>query len=104
MDEATITELLKQTQSTDGGSTSLLNLDSLMQALAPFMLTLTIVSILITVLYVISVISKWRANKAIVDIRKLLIEMNEREKLHVSPSPSAAPVPQVQTLDSSEKS
>lgn len=65
-----------------------------MQSLAPYILALTIVSILITILYFVSVIAKWRANKAVVDIKKLLIEMNERDKARdrVAPQPPTVPI------------
>lgn len=97
MDEATLTQLLNSANSSSGGS-SLFDINAIMQSLAPFMIGLTVVSIVITVLYLISVINKWRANKAIVDIKKLLIEMNERDKMRnmipatpVTPEPPATP-------------
>lgn len=83
MTDETLTQLL--TETTTGG-TSLFDVDSIMQQLAPFIWALTIVSLLITVLYLFSLISKWRTNKAIIDIKKLLVEMNERDKLRAIPA------------------
>jgi ATP/ADP translocase len=78
MDEATLTQLL---ESASGANTaSLFDLDALIQALAPFMIAMTALSILLVALYIVSIISKWRANRAIIDIKKLLIQMNERDK------------------------
>lgn len=92
MDEATLTQLLNSAGT--GSGTSLLDVNSIVQALAPFILALTVVSILITVLYVASVIGKWRANKAVVDIKKLLIEMNERDKMRDGASPTRIAPPE----------
>lgn len=80
MDEATLTQLLNSAQSAGGTSTPLIDINAIMATLAPYMIAMTAVSVLIMILYVVSVIGKWRANKAMLDIRKLLIEMNERDK------------------------
>ncbi|MGB4967324.1 MAG: hypothetical protein WBO35_03935 [Candidatus Saccharimonadales bacterium] len=81
MDEATLTQLLNTVNSTsEGGTASLFDIDAIIQSLAPYILAMTVVSALIMILYLVSVIGKWRANKAMLDIRKLLIEMNERDK------------------------
>lgn len=92
MDEATVNALLQSTTA-GGDASSLLNMDALLQSLAPFFLAMTLVSALLVVLYLISIISKWRANKAIIDIKKLLVEMNERDKArHPAPvSPTTPP-------------
>ncbi len=97
MDEATLTELLKNAQVSTGDTSSLFDINALIQTFAPFMLALTVVSILITVLYIISVISKWRTHKAIMDMRKLLIEMNERDKLRAPQAPVQPPTPPTTT-------
>jgi hypothetical protein len=97
MDEATLQQILKSVDTSGTGSStgSLFDINSIMQSLAPYMIALTIVSVLITILYMVSVIAKWRANKAVVDIKKLLIEMNERDKARdrAAPvSPATAPI------------
>ena len=84
MDESTINQLLGGTSGGTSAASSL-NLNSIMSSLAPFMIALTVVSILITVLYFVSIINKWRANKAIIDIKKILTEMNERDKVRLAP-------------------
>lgn len=95
MDTETITKLLNS--SGGGASTSLLpDFDTIMKSLAPYMIALTVVSILFTLLYLVSVINKWRANKAIIDIKKTLIEMNERDKLRMAQTVmTTAPAPVV---------
>lgn len=80
MDEATLTQLLNSAQGSGGTGTPLIDINAIMASLAPYMIAMTVVSGLIAILYIFSVISKWRANKAMLDIRKLLIEMNERDK------------------------
>lgn len=96
MDEATLQQLLKTVDTSGTGSStgSLFDINAIMQSLAPYMIALTIVSVLITILYMVSVIAKWRANKAVVDIKKLLIEMNERDKARdrVTPAPAITPI------------
>lgn len=99
MDEATLQQILKSVDTSGTGSStgSLFDINSIMQSLAPYMIALTIVSVLITILYMVSVIAKWRANKAVVDIKKLLIEMNERDKARdrVAPIPPITPIKDV---------
>lgn len=94
MDEATITQLLNQVNGgTSTGTSSLFDVGTIMKSLAPYVIALTAVSIVITVLYLFSVINKWRADKAIVDIKKILIEMNERDKSRM-PQDAAMPTPE----------
>jgi len=75
----TITQALTGAETGTTG-TSGVDLGSLMSSLAPFILGSTIITVVIVILYAFNVISKYRANKAILDIKKLLIEMNERDK------------------------
>lgn len=82
MDTETLNQLLEQANSGTGTSISPIpDINAIMQSLAPYMIALTVVSALFTLLYLISVISKWRANKAVLDMKKILMEMNERDKL-----------------------
>lgn len=83
MDASTLTQLLNSTNSGTGIS-PLPDFNAIMKSLEPFLIALTVVSVLITVLYLFSVINKWRANKAIIDIKKIVIEMNERDKLRMA--------------------
>lgn len=94
----TITQVLTGTST---GGTSGFDLNSLMSSLAPFILGSTILTALLVILYAVSVIGKYRANKAILDIKKVLIEMNERDKFRdgmskspdiESSTPKAAPI------------
>jgi|GEM_PF-6878349 len=100
MDTGTLTQLLNGTDTGTGSASPLFDLSSLTSSLAPFILGSAVVTIVLVILYAISVISKWRANKAILDMKKILIEMNERDKLRVeilhphdtpTPAPPAAP-------------
>ena len=93
MDESTLMQLLNSTGTDSGTATSLFDMDALMESLAPFMLAMTVISVLLVILYLVSIINKWRANKAILDIKKLLIEMNERDRLRYGvdvPQPAVA--------------
>lgn len=63
---------------------------ALIEPLMPYLIALTIISIIITFLYLVSLIEKWRANKAIIESRNILREMNERDKARGAP---VAPLP-----------
>ena len=81
MDATTLQSLLDASSGTSSGSlNSLIDINAIIQPLMPYLIALTIASILITVLYLISVIQKMRANKAILETRDILREMNERDK------------------------
>ena len=57
----------------------------------PYVIVLTIVSIIITILYLISIIQKIRVNSAILEIRKLVRELNERDAQRSVPQVSQEP-------------
>lgn len=71
MDSSDITSLLGS--SSGGGSP--FNLDSIIQSLMPFMIILTVLSVLLTLLYGWSVFQRWRVNHAIIEIRDILRDM-----------------------------
>ncbi len=75
----------------DGSSSnpaSLLDPAKLLAPLMPFIIGFTILSIVLTVLYIISLIDRWRANRAMIEMRNILREMNERDEAR-SGHPSA---------------
>ena len=72
-----------------GSTTSLFDPAKLLEPLMPFIIALTVVSVIITILYIISIIDKWRQGRAILDMRNILREMNERDKARSSqPDPT----------------
>ncbi len=81
-----------------GSSTSLFDPAKLIEPLMPFIIALTIVSILITILYVISIIDKWRQGRAIIETRNILREMNERDKARSSQPVAPANYPKAGTV------
>jgi hypothetical protein len=102
MDDASLQQLLKSVEGGTSSSTSgsLFNIDTIMKSLTPYIIALTAVSILITILYLISVVNKWRVNKAILDMKKLLIEMNERDKMRGNPAViTESPIPHTAPTD-----
>lgn len=97
----TDTSNLSQLQSLLGTSSgsdtgmSLVNTDAIMKSLMPLIIIGTVVSILITIAYLLNVVQHFRANRAIIETRDILREMNEREKAREAPAaPSPAPATQ----------
>lgn len=76
-----LTTLLNQAQ----GDGTLPSIDTLSRMLMPFMIVLTILSIVMTVLYILHLVRKHRIDSAILESRDILREMNEREKATVQP-------------------
>ena len=74
MDAATLQSLLNET-SGSGGTSSLFDINALIAPLMPYIIMLTVVSFVITILYFVSVVQKWRANAAIIEIRDILRDM-----------------------------
>lgn len=64
----------------DTDASSLLDPTALLAPLMPFIVAITVVSVLISVLYVINVITTYRSHKATIETRDILREMNERDK------------------------
>jgi hypothetical protein len=81
MDADTLQSLLNSSSSSSSNSlSSLIDINAIIQSLIPYLIALTVVSILLTILYLISIIQKMRANKAILETRDILREMNERDR------------------------
>ena len=83
MDPATlqqINDLLGNTNSGSNSSGGLFDINTILQPLMPFIYLLTAVSTLITILYLMNAITTWRSQRAILEMRKILREMNERDK------------------------
>lgn len=83
MDSATLQQIndLLGNSNSPGSSGGLFDINAILQPLMPFMIGLSVVSILITILYLINAITAYRSQRAILEMRKLLREMNERDKL-----------------------
>ena len=95
--------LLNATNGSSGNSSlsSLIDVNALVQPLMPYLITLSIVSCIITLLYAVSIIQKWRANKAIIETRDILREMNERQKAAADPSQLTASETAVKSVEPS---
>jgi hypothetical protein len=50
----------------------------------PFLILITVVSLLIGVLYVFNAVTTYRSHKAMIETRDILREMNERDKARSS--------------------
>ena len=59
---------------------SLFDPAKLIEPLMPFIIISTVIFGALAVLYLVSVINSWRANRAIIEMHKILREMNERDK------------------------
>ncbi len=94
-----LTELLGGQSS--GGS--LLNFDALIAAAMPFMIIVTVLTFLLTALYCVSVVNKWRANRAIVEIRDMLRDFHTERFPQAVPEPQSAPAPEQVATASDEK-
>ncbi|MBP6037793.1 MAG: hypothetical protein KA604_00450 [Candidatus Saccharimonas sp.] len=75
-------------QSAGGG---LFDINAILEPLMPFIIGLTIVSVIITILYIMNVITAWRSQRAIIDMHRILKEMNERDKARSIVSTIEAP-------------
>jgi len=75
---------------TQSNGTPLVDINKTMEQLMPLMIVLTVLSIVLTVLWIIHIIQRMRVNKAILETRDLLREMNEREKKDTEPNKPAA--------------
>lgn len=66
------------------------DINTLLAPLMPYVIGLSIVSVLITILYLMNAITTYRSQRAVLEIRKILREMNERDKAR---TPVIPPVP-----------
>lgn len=85
MDTSTLQSLLGG----ESPAVSLFDPAKLLEPLMPFIVIFTVLSILLTLLYLVSIVQKWRANNAVIEIRNILREMNARQK-PAAPSIDAA--------------
>lgn len=87
-----IQSLLGNQSPTAGAGMSLLDTDAIIKALMPVTIIATAVSVLIALLYLFSIIQRFRVDRAILESRNLLREMNERDKSRqTAPAPTPAP-------------
>lgn len=67
---------------------------SIQEALAPFILLSVIITVIFAVLYIVSLVRRWKVEQAILDIQKTIHEMNERDKARSTPvAPVVSPPP-----------
>ena len=66
-------------------------MSSLTDAMVPFILLSFVITLLFVVLYVVSMIRRRKLENAILDMQKVLHEMNEREKARSTPRPMSDP-------------
>ena len=88
MDAATLQSLLNESSGSSGTS-SLFDINALIAPLMPYIIILTVVSFVITILYFVSVVQKWRANAAIIEIRDILRDMRAQAQTEPSVVTSA---------------
>ena len=61
-------------------SSGLFDQTTLLAPLMPFIILITVASILIGVLYILNMITTYRSHKATIEMRDIMREMNERDK------------------------
>ena len=61
-------------------SSGLFDPTTLLAPLMPFIILITVASILIGVLYILNMITTYRSHKATIEMRDIMREMNERDK------------------------
>lgn len=90
MDSSEIDQLseLLGGQSSEG---SLINFDALIAAVMPFVIIVTILTFVLTALYCVSIVNKWRANRAIIEIRDMLRDFHTERFPQVVPTPEPTP-------------
>lgn len=74
--------LLSQTQN----GTSLIDINKIMAPLMPFIIVLSVLSVVITILWIVHLVQKIRVDKAILETRDIVREINEREKVKAPPT------------------
>ena len=72
------------------GSSNLLDPTALLAPLMPFLVLITVASILIGILYILNMITTYRSHKATIEMRDIMREMNERDKAR-SPKSNITP-------------
>lgn len=82
--------LLGGDSSATGGS--LLDPSALLAPLMPFVILLTVASIVIGILYILNMITTYRSHKATIEMRDIMREMNERDKARSPDTGTKPPV------------
>lgn len=99
-DNSTLSDLQSLLGGGSGGGPSLIDTDAIIKAMMPITIILTIVSIVISILYIVSIVHRIRVSKATIETRDILREMNERDKArNVPASASTVPVEKATPLD-----
>lgn len=82
-------------QSSSGSGVSLFDTNALLKALMPLTIIATIMSIIIAILYLFNIIQRMRVDRAVIESRNILREMNAREKAKETSveAPVQAPAP-----------
>ena len=88
MDSTALQSLLDSSSTGDASLVPSVNFN--LDFIKPYVIALMVLSILLTILFIINVITHIRVNRAILDIRKIVTEMNERQK--GGPNTQTAPV------------
>jgi hypothetical protein len=76
-----------------GGGASLIDTDAIIKAMMPITIILTVLSVIIALLYIASLIQRIRVDRATLESRNILREMNERDKARSAPAPVVAAEP-----------
>lgn len=72
----------------NGLSGGLIDTQALIASLMPYVYGFFVISILITIFYLVNVVTTWRSHRAVIDMRNILREINERDKARDTPSRS----------------
>ncbi len=93
-DNSTLSELqsLLGGNASDNSGVSLLDTDAIIKAMMPITIVLTVLSVIIALLYIVSLIQRMRVTRATLESRDILKEMNERDKARTA-SPVVTPSP-----------
>lgn len=87
MDPTTLQQIndILGNNNSSGSNSGLFDINSIIAPLMPYIIGLTIVSVLITVLYLMNVVTAYRSQRAILEMRKILREINERDRARSLP-------------------
>ena len=83
-----LSNILNGQMPSGAGGSSLFQLPSgLVTVLTIGSIVVTVLSVVIMILYLVSLVRRWKVQTAILDIQKQVHEMNERQKAQVVPAP-----------------
>lgn len=82
MDMSNLESIINNLQTGESTTTmpTLFDPIKLLEPLMPYIIITTVLFGIFAILYLISLIDRWRANRAIIEIRNTLREMNTRDK------------------------